>query len=88
MSWTPHGIHIERILQDNEHFDCVKPKLDALIVNCILPLVLCGPTKDAHATKENVPTNQNDDVYCYCRRGEYGKMVVCDNPHCRGVVSL
>ncbi len=81
--WTPHGIHTERILRDNEHFDRVKPKLDYFFVNCILPRVFCETTEDSHANKENASANPTSDVYCFCRRREFGRMVACDNPHCK-----
>ena len=54
--------------------------LSLLTVFC----VLSGSTEDATANKENTPSNRlGDDVFCFCRRGEYGRMIACDNPHCK-----
>ena len=79
-----YGMHIERVFRDYEHFSHFKPKLDSFFVNCILPRVLRGTSEDAAANKENVPSNElGDGVYCFCRRGEYGRMIACDNPQCK-----
>lgn len=33
-------------------------------------------------TTEHDPDNANEPKYCYCDRGSYGEMVVCDNEAC------
>ena len=72
--WTPKGIHIERIFRQHL-FSQMKPKLDAFFVHVVLPCVLRG-----EMDKENArPSSQE---YCYCRKGEKGKMVACDNKSC------
>lgn len=38
--WTPKGMHVERIFQDSDHFQGVKPKIDSFFINCILPRIL------------------------------------------------
>ncbi len=66
--WTPKGIHIERINKDPSIFLEIEPKLKLFFLNCILPQVLC--------------VKEKADVYCFCRKGEFGQMIACDNSSC------
>ena len=47
--WTPHGIHIERILPDTP-FETVKPALDTFFVRVLLPLLMTGKTQREQGT--------------------------------------
>ena len=76
--WTPLGMHIEQIERDPSHFQHMKPKLDSFFTRVILPQVLCKPDGD---DKENSDPNQ--ELFCFCRKGEYGSMIACDNPSSR-----
>ena len=73
--WTPKGIHIDRIFRQQHFFSQMKPKLDAFFVHVVLPCVLRG-----EMDKEN--TRPSSQEYCYCRKGEKGKIVACDNKSC------
>ena len=76
--WTPHGIHIEQIIYDPSFFSNICCKLQSFFVLVVLPRVLCG------AEKENTcHPSETTGVFCYCRKGEVGKMVLCDNPSCK-----
>ena len=76
--WTPHGIHIEQIIYDPSFFATICVKLECFFVQVVLPRVLCG------AEKENIGhSSEATGVFCYCRKGEVGKMVLCDNPSCK-----
>ena len=79
--WTPYGLHVERIYWDPSHWDQLKSKLDQFFMYAILPEILCGGSEDKENTR---PTQQKEDkpVYCYCRKGEQGQMVACDNSSC------
>ena len=47
--WTPHGIHIERILPDTL-FETVKPALVTFFVRVLLPLLMTGKTQREQGT--------------------------------------
>ena len=38
--WTPHGVHVERILADPSHFSNTKVALDAFFLKVLLPLLI------------------------------------------------
>ena len=81
--WTPKGIHLERISRVDEVFLSIKPKLDDLFVQVILPQILTGKMQ---VNKPGCSSSTSSDAviasYCYCQRGEEGYMVACDNPLC------
>ena len=72
--WTPMGMHIERIQRDPSFFEQMKPKLEQFFLHCVLPNILC-PSSNATSNKEN--------VYCFCQKGEFGRMIACDNSSCK-----
>ena len=41
-----------------------------------MPKILIGEKKDDHHSSEK------EKVFCYCRKGEFGKMVECDGHSC------
>jgi chromatin modification-related protein YNG2 len=47
-------------------------------VNVIFPKLLQGQID--HHEKAN---SSNEDIFCYCRKKEFGKMILCDNPNFR-----
>lgn len=74
--WTNCGINIERIDYDDDFVSEMVPKLDNFFIKVILPKVLCG---------ENTPSvnsEQESEVFCLCKRGQFGKMIFCDSPTC------
>ena len=76
--WTPQDIHVERILYDPDFFIEMELKLQNFFVSVILPRVLCGEDK------ENVQhPSELTGAFCYCRKGEFGDMVLCDSPSCK-----
>ena len=75
--WTPKSIHIERIYRNTGFWGKMKPKLEAFFVRVILPRVLLG-----QMDKENASPTTDRSVLCYCRKGEKGDMIACDNPTC------
>ena len=74
--WTPTGLYVERISFDLDFFQEMEQKLRQFFVSVIFPKVLCG-------NKENVHPSEKTGVYCYCRKGEVGAMVLCDSPDCK-----
>ena len=76
--WTPNGIHIEQITYDPTFFADMCIKLEKFFVCVILPLLLCG------TDKENLRhPSEATGVFCYCRKGEVGRMVLCDRQSCK-----
>lgn len=86
--WTPHGIHIERIERDITFIDQMVPKLSTFFTNVLLPRILQGgntfsvANSETLRSEEDVSNNQDQQEYCFCRKGEYGEMIACDNPQC------
>ena len=80
--WTPEGMHVERILPDSAHFAETKPALDYFFIKVLLPLLLSG--KSHSPETETLPgiSCMSPTTYCWCRGGESGQMVACDNPQC------
>ena len=79
--WTPHGVHIERIQRDFSTWDQMQPKLRLFFVEILLPKIL-SPSESAHNKENTSPNQTRRDVYCFCQKGEMGKMIACDNPKC------
>jgi chromatin modification-related protein YNG2 len=65
-------MHVERIEYDASFFDTIKPKLDLYFGTVVLPRMIRGKEEESEK-----------GVYCSCRKGEYGKMIACDNPNCK-----
>lgn len=76
--WTPNGLHIERISRDTAFFGAMSLKLEQFFIQVILPRVLCGPDKESYTHPSELT-----GIFCYCRKGEVGPMVLCDNPGCK-----
>ena len=80
--WTPCGVHIERVVRDESFWNQMQPKLQTFFVEVLLPKIL-SPQPINSSNKENTSPNQaKGDVYCFCRKGEKGRMIACDNPLC------
>lgn len=84
--WTPHGMHVERIIRDSAYFDSVRPSLDKFFMNVLLPRLLRGNTT-GHCENDSSAANTTDAThttkkFCWCEEEEYGKMVACDNKSC------
>ena len=78
--WTPMGMHIEQIQRNQPFFREMKVKLDSYFVKVVLPAVLTNSMDPKpELEKENSPPA---NVYCYCRKEEFGDMIACDNTEC------
>ena len=60
---------MERIEYDAAFFNNIRSKLDAYFCTLMLTKMIRG--KDS----------ESGEVFCFCRKGEYGKMIACDNPN-------
>ena len=89
--WTPHGMHVERILSEPAYFDDTKPALDTFFLTVLLPLLLTGrrqlPEESSNRVSQqgnhpNHTAHQDLPTYCWCNGGDMGQMVACDNPNC------
>ena len=80
--WTPEGIHIDRILPDSDHFSVTKPLLDALFVTVLLPILLTGKlAQEKETSPQREELRSATQTFCWCCRGEEGRMVAYDNSH-------
>ena len=57
-------------------------KLGAFFMKEILPYILTGVTTPRDNENEPPQLQEHDSQFCYCCKGEFGKMVACDNPFC------
>ena len=96
--WTPQGFHVERIERAEHVFDEMLPKLTNFFVQVILPEILQPGSINKQPNSQTEPetpliqlvaeasTDSDEeieqDAYCYCRKGEYGSMIACDNEQC------
>ena len=87
--WTPHGIHVERILADPSHFSNTKVALDAFFLQVLLPLLLTGRkqvntigSKTSGIVSQPGANTIKDKTYCWCDGEDVGRMIACDNPSC------
>lgn len=74
--WTPLAVQIERVYYDDDFISTMIPKLDSFFLKAVLPRILCGSVSEEPAC---------DEVYCFCRKGEFGRMISCDSPDCKFV---
>ncbi len=80
--WTPKGMLIQRILQDPLVFLEIVPKLERFFLCCIVPRI-CKARQGVTSCKEMVAKQSDkEDLYCFCRNGENGQMIACDNKGC------
>ena len=63
--WTPHGMHIERILVDPSHFSDTKPALDRLFVQVLLPLLLTGRKISTSNQRESAGSSSQPSEHTY-----------------------
>ena len=78
MCWTPHGIHIERNNYDSTFFVEICTQLNKKIVQAVLPRILSGTD-----TEKRIQPSESSGVFCYCRKGESGEMILCDTQSCK-----
>ena len=69
-------------MQDPGFFVDISIKLQKFFVQVILPHLLCGTEKE-----NTCHPSELTGIFCYCRKGEVGKMVPCDNPSCNCLCS-
>ena len=87
--WTPHGIHVERILADPSHFNNIKIALDVFFFQVLLPLLLTRRkqvnsigSKTSGIVSQPGANTSKDKTYCW-RDTEYvGQLIACDNRCC------
>jgi hypothetical protein len=69
--WTPKATFIERIMCNHDFFINMKKHLDDFFANVIFSKLLQGQF-DRHE-KTN---NSNEEIFCYYRKKEFGKMIL------------
>lgn len=77
--WAPHSILVKGIKFDKQFFNEMTKNLQFFFINTILLRVLTN--RDV-----TIDCNRHDDEncqFCYCRKGEFGQMIRCDNLRCR-----
>ena len=77
--WTPNGLYVECIKFDPDFFQEMEQKLRKF-------LFLLFSLESSVATRilnYLIPARRLTSIYCYCRQGEFGKMVLCDYLECK-----
>ena len=76
--WTQEGLFVETIKKDYSYLAELLPKLRSFYIKYILPELL------THHRKDGITIDgSTEDKYCFCHRGEEGRMIACDNPDCK-----
>ena len=80
--WTEKGAFIERIKRNDDFINTMMiPQLKSFFIEIMLPELLtmnvCQPP-----TPESTTENEALELFCVCRKPEYGDMIACDNPSC------
>ena len=81
--WTEKDYHIERIYPDTEFWSTCVEKSSQFFRLCLLPeLVGKFYSRNASIIKSISTCDAQEMKYCYCKKGEYGDMIGCDNTNC------
>ena len=76
MCWTPHGMHVARIIRNVAAFNAILPSLDGFFKDVVLPRLLRGPssdkTKTPHSRISNVTSTTGSKAYCWCQQEGHG----------------
>ncbi|XP_044169839.1 uncharacterized protein LOC114950648 [Acropora millepora] len=83
--WTKKGLFIERIFPDKMFWEHTIPKAKEFFVRGILPeLIGKWYSRPVTSAKDVSPTVKGGDSkeFCYCKGGEHGQMVGCDDEEC------
>ena len=83
--WTPLGIHVNRIYEDYTLTEKLVKKLTIFYVEQLLPAIMTNNMSAScqTITQDETSSDEDDQIYCYCRRGEIGKMIACENEDCK-----
>ena len=86
---TENDIIIQRILPDPEFIDAMLEKSTNFFMYAILPELLGKyyttlPSKidNSIVVVDKQADTSTQEVWCYCRKGEYGEMIKCESGHC------
>ena len=80
--WTPLGIHVDRIYEDYTFTEKLVKKLTIFYVEKLLPAIMTNLSDSCPTITQDETFSDEDQIYCYCRREESGKMIKCDNKDC------
>lgn len=75
--WTPRGMFIQRIYLDSAFTERLIKKLTTFYVEQLLPELMTHQLQGTQSAEVK--------VYCFCQKGEHGKMIQCDSPTCKYV---
>ena len=75
--WTPHGMHVERIVRNAAAFDAIRPSLDAFFKDVLLPWLLRGQSSNKENKTPNTSCSDGSSntgtKYCWCQQGSMGE---------------
>ena len=85
--WTPLGIRVHRIYEDYMFTEKLVKKLTSFYVERFLPVIMTDNMSAMAGyqsnTQNEISSDEDDQLYCYCQRGESGKMIECENKECK-----
>ena len=79
--WTTVEFVSFRIYKDIPFTEKLLTKLTKFFVRNLLPELMTHRLLN----KEHYDCDNLSEVYCFCHKEEYGKMIQCDNPQCKYV---
>lgn len=81
--WTRRGMHIERIFGDDAFWaDAVASATHFFNVGILPELIAKHFTSQPKDMRNTIMETDDDTTWCYCREGDSGRMICCDNKLC------
>lgn len=82
--WNPTGLHVERLMPDQQIIQETSPKAEKFFRLCILPELVGKWFTRAKVLPNTSSTieDSDDGKWCYCKESKGGTMIGCDNKHC------
>ena len=82
--WSDSEVMVKRILPDDDVISDALQTATKFFTMGILPELVGkwfskAPSFTAMQLPEEVPQDLVDDLWCYCKRGEFGEMIACSN---------
>ena len=83
--WSDSEVVIERILPNDDVISDALERASKFFKVGILPELVgkwFSKAPSFTSMPEEVPQDPADGLWCYCKRGEFGEMIACDNELC------
>ena len=82
--WHAAGLHVERLVPDQQVTETCLPKAERFFTICVLPELVGKWYTRRRVLPDPIDTYEDDDdgQWCFCKEAKGGVMVGCDNKRC------